>query len=499
MRLVRRAESGGVARLLSLSKFLLFSGDPIWAKERFSLLATVWKVSPRTEFSPTFAAKGDPTWCSEMTGSVNVQLEPILQNAFPSLGEHAEGPCRTSRLGCAVCRAGRRGQQARAATQSRAGLVSDDSFRTRRYFPALDGLRCLSIAAVVWHHSTPRPLAGLAGRGHLGVRLFFCISGLLITTLLLREKREQGQIDLLRFWTRRALRIFPLYYGVLALFIAFASTLPPASAMRSHFFASLPYYLSHTSNWFIDFNVKHKVLFAFAWSLSTEEQFYLCLPVLVRLVPRRAMLALLLLAVIVIDQLAEHRMLAFILPPHGRGEIIVTSFVASIGFGALLAVLLDEPRAFRWLRPALGHAMSAPLLLGLVVLWLIEPPREFIGFEAALATFVAACAVGQDRLLPRVLSTSALGHIGRVSYGMYLFHVAIIGAIRAAVPSIATKAVLVFPIAFAISIGLATLSHRYFEAWFLSKRAGSREPGAQLGQVATTTSHARDNVQYADN
>jgi peptidoglycan/LPS O-acetylase OafA/YrhL len=376
--------------------------------------------------------------------------------------------------------------------------VIDESFRTRRYFPALDGLRSVSIAAVIWHHSTPRPLAGLAGRGHLGVRLFFCISGLLITTLLLREKRERGQVALLHFWTRRALRIFPLYYTVLTLFIGFAITLPPASATRNHFIANLPYYLSHTSNWFVDCNVKHKVLFAFAWSLSTEEQFYLFLPVLVCLVPRRMMLSLLLLAIIVIDQLAEHRMLTFILPPHGRGEIIVTSFVASIGFGALLAVLLDDPRTFKWLRPALGHTISAPLLLGLVVLWLIAPPREFVWFEAALATFVAACAVGQDRFLPRVLSTSAFGHVGRVSYGMYLFHVAIIGAIRGAFPGIANKAVLVFPIALAISIYLATLSHRYFEAWFLSKRPGSRNPSARLGPVATTLPH-RENVRLADN
>jgi len=374
-----------------------------------------------------------------------------------------------------------------------------ESFRTRRYFPALDGLRCLSVAAVIWHHSTPRALAGLAGRGHLGVRLFFCISGLLITTLLLREKRERGHVDLLRFWTRRALRIFPLYYAVLALFIAFAITLPSTSAMRNHFIANLPYYLSHTSNWFIDFNVKHKVLFAFAWSLSTEEQFYVCFPLVVRLVRWRMMLTLLLLAAIVIDQLAEHRMLTFILPPHGRGETIVTSFVASIGFGALLAVLLDDPRSFKWLQPVLGHALSAPLLLGLVVLWLIAPPKEFVWFEAALATFVAACAVGQDRFLPRALSQPALGHVGRVSYGMYLFHVAVIGAIRAVFPGIAGQTILVFPMALAISIGLATLSHRYFEAWFLSKCPGPRKSGAKSGQVASPFSRSRDNTLFAEN
>ena len=54
------------------------------------------------------------------------------------------------------------------------------------HFPALDGLRCLSILPVIWHHSTPRPLEGALGRGPLGVDLFFAISGFLITTLLMR-------------------------------------------------------------------------------------------------------------------------------------------------------------------------------------------------------------------------------------------------------------------------------------------------------------------------
>jgi peptidoglycan/LPS O-acetylase OafA/YrhL len=137
-------------------------------------------------------------------------------------------------------------------------------------------------------------------------------------------------------------------------------------------------------------------------------------------------------------------------------------------------------------------------LLGLVVLWLIAPPREFVWFEAALATFVAACAVGQDHFLPRALSQAALGHVGRVSYGMYLFHVTIIGTIRAAFPSIASKAIIVFPIALAISVYLATLSHRHFEAWFLSKRPGTRKPDAQPEQVATTPSLSRDSVLFSE-
>ncbi len=349
-----------------------------------------------------------------------------------------------------------------------------EQFRKTKYFPALDGLRCFSIAAVIWHHSTPRQLEGLAGRGHLGVRLFFCISGLLITTLLLRERRASGSIDLIRFWTRRCLRIFPLYYCVLAGFTVFAWCLPSSSPVRCHFITNLPFFVSHTSNWFINYNVPHPVLFAFAWSLSTEEQFYLCLPLLVKKLTTPVSMALLLVALITIDQLAEHRLLAFILTPHSRAEIIVTSFMASIGFGALLAVALDDPRGFKALRRWLAHRLSAPTILCLVIVWLIWPPREFFLFEAALALFVAACSLGGDYAFVRMFASKPLCHVGRVSYGMYLFHVPVIGALRRLIPSIAQRAELLFPLAFLATTLLATLSFRHFESIFLAMRPGSR-------------------------
>ncbi|HEY3820819.1 MAG TPA: acyltransferase [Polyangiaceae bacterium] len=95
-------------------------------------------------------------------------------------------------------------------------LPTHDHFLGTSRFSSLDGLRCLAVVPVVWHHSTPRPPSGLLGRGPLGVDLFFAISGFLITTLLLRERRR-GELSVGRFYARRALRIFPAYYLVLGL------------------------------------------------------------------------------------------------------------------------------------------------------------------------------------------------------------------------------------------------------------------------------------------
>src|SRR5579862_2132540 len=97
---------------------------------------------------------------------------------------------------------------------------SYDAYRQARFFSSLDGLRCLSILAVIWHHTGIRTGGvHLAEAGYLGVDLFFAISGFLITTLLLREKEQCGQISLKAFYLRRSLRIFPLYYTIIVVYL----------------------------------------------------------------------------------------------------------------------------------------------------------------------------------------------------------------------------------------------------------------------------------------
>ena len=344
-----------------------------------------------------------------------------------------------------------------------------DRYLAQRHFASLDGLRCLSILPVIWHHATPRPLPGIWGKGPAGVDLFFCISGFLITTLLLREKARTGSIALGAFYLRRSLRILPLYYAVLLSYVVFALCLSPALPQRAHFFRTLPLYASFTANWFADFGVAHPILFSFAWSLCIEEQFYAFWPALVRwLRPRRALLVM--CALLIADYCAERGAIA------GYAGRILTSFAAPIGFGALVALLLDERSAFDALYPVLGKTWSAPLALVSACSLLLCPGAPLLVFQAMLAVLVATCVVAERHGLAWLLRARIVGYVGAISYGLYLLNSTAIGLVRRAFPAHGGDSGFVFLASLPLALGLAALSHRYFEAPFLRLRERFRGP-----------------------
>lgn len=343
-----------------------------------------------------------------------------------------------------------------------------ERYRATRHFASLDGLRCLAVLPVIWHHSTPRPLPGIAGKGPVGVDLFFCISGFLISTLLLREKERTGTLALGAFYVRRALRIWPLYYLLLVAYAVFAFALSPASPQRAHFFHSLPLYATFTANWFADFGVPHPILFAFAWSLCIEEQFYAFWPWCVRYCSRRGAFLIMCL-LIACDWLAERGALGAWIGSSGLR--IVTSFAAPIGLGSVLALLLDSQRGFAVLRRFLGYSPSAPLALGVVFALLFWPGAPLVAFQAGLAALVGACVIGEQHGLAALLRLCPVAYLGSISYGLYLLNSTAIGALRRLVPAHAGDAGFVFFWALPATIGLAALSHHFLEARFLRLRA----------------------------
>lgn len=342
------------------------------------------------------------------------------------------------------------------------------------HLPGLDGLRCLAILPVIWHHATPRLLPGVLGKGAVGVDLFFALSGFLITTLLLRERRTRGRIGLSAFYARRSLRIFPLYYLVLGAYALRALQTQASSPVARHFLHGLAYHATYTANWFLDYAVPHPVMFAFSWSLCVEEQFYWVWPGLVALLPQRWLLGGLMGTAVVVDTLAEHGAFAAWLPPGSLGLRMLTSFATPIGCGSVVALLLDAPGGFAIARWVLGWRIAAPLLLLLSVGWLAVPATPYLSLSLTLAALVGAVAIRPDNGLAWLLGQAALRKIGTLSYAAYLLHVTALGFVRRFVPQLQDRALFVFGLGLPLSLLFAQAAHLAIERPFLRLRARFR-------------------------
>jgi peptidoglycan/LPS O-acetylase OafA/YrhL len=287
-------------------------------------------------------------------------------------------------------------------------------------FGALDGLRAVSAIAVVWHHtSSPIPAQGIAGKGFLGVDFFFAISGFLITTLLVRERNATARISLRKFYVRRVLRIFPLYYMTFLIYTALAVVTWRRIAENKQFLHDLPAFATYTSNWFVDF--AHTGPFAFAWSLATEEQFYLLWPPLLvaalAVARGRVWVPLAVLTTLVTISQGAHLVAATSVPP-GR---IPASLSLPILLGAAAALVASTPRGFALLAFVLGRSWSAPAtaLLLAIALALISQ-RQVI--QCLMAAVVVSVCLAEWTPLHPVLQWRPLAFVGVISYGVYMLH-----------------------------------------------------------------------------
>jgi peptidoglycan/LPS O-acetylase OafA/YrhL len=368
-----------------------------------------------------------------------------------------------------------------------------------RYFGSLDGLRALSVLAVVWHHTAGTGRTGLAGRGSLGVEFFFAISGFLITTLLLRERDRYGRISLRDFYARRTLRIFPLYYATLALYVGLTlATSRRSTPSGQAFLADLPAFLTYTSNWFVGSG--DAVTFYFAWSLATEEQFYLFWPPLLVLlmtvargrfaVPVVALLALLAVDAVVTALTAE---------PRGLPVVVLVSLATPILAGAALAVVLHAPAGFRAVAPALGWRWT-PLVLLLLVLVLAPVDDGLVLVGLVMSLVVASCCVREDHVLAPLLRWAPLRWTGVISYGVYLLHQLAANLVEAGLGL--DEGPLLFVATVPVTLLAAWLSYRFFETPVLRyKRRFERGPSAvgprtgeplTAGRTTTPTSSGPD-------
>jgi peptidoglycan/LPS O-acetylase OafA/YrhL len=299
------------------------------------------------------------------------------------------------------------------------------------YHAALDGLRAVAVLSVIAYHDNYSWAKG----GFLGVDTFFVLSGFLITTLLVAEFRRASTIRLSTFWVRRARRLLPallLVIGFVALYTHFAVVPWERNGIRDDMFASLFY----VANWRFIFDQQgYFQLFSATsplrhmWSLAIEEQYYLVWPLVV-LACLRA----------------------------GRGSTRILGAVCVVGAAASIISMRmrfhpGDPSAAYYATDARAHTLLVGALLALALLaWRPRPQARrvlalvavpamgvvlaaahsasgtgstyYSGGSALFAVLVAVVIAGllQPGPLSSVLAWSPLAWIGRISYGLYLWH-----------------------------------------------------------------------------
>lgn len=293
------------------------------------------------------------------------------------------------------------------------------------YLPQLDGLRAFAVFAVMVHHfllvgRVPEDFVTL---GSMGVRLFFVLSGFLITGILLRcrQRASTGEAtpgqQLRRFYIRRFLRIFPVYYVALA-----AVALLDLPTVRASFF----WHVTYLSNFFFSFLGRFDGPLSHLWSLAVEEQFYVLWPWLIVFAPRRYLHGIILMTII------SGPSFRFLMSAFGGSEvapfILLPGCMDSLGLGGLLAFYNWEKRPRHPRQSLLVLSAGAVVFLISLALYMTGRGAPVVSAGASLAMslifvwIVDRASIGFTGIPGSVLEAKPIVYLGRISYGIYVFH-----------------------------------------------------------------------------
>jgi len=353
-----------------------------------------------------------------------------------------------------------------------------------RYIKELDGVRGIAIILVILFHYN-----FLIGIGWIGVQLFFVLSGFLITSILLNSKKNNLKFYLKKFYWRRSLRIFPLYYlYIIIIYFVFL-----VSGYPSFFEELSPYLFTYTYNYFPLFNeLKFDPVFTHFWSLSVEEQFYLIWPFIVYFFTN-LQLRYILLMIIFLCPFYRFYMGEYLLDINYNHEVIgeiiyrlTPAQIDAFAIGALVPVFNLQKIKFD-ADSVFLLVVFAFIILGM---WNFNstdnissistfgyPIGGLINFQhvwsysiinfLSLALILIVLKSEESSWKIKFFGNKLLVSIGKVSYGMYVYHWILFAFFRAYIIPRVGNNILVFLSYFFLTYLISRISYNYFEYVFI--------------------------------
>lgn len=354
------------------------------------------------------------------------------------------------------------------------------------YFPNLNGLRFIAAFLVIIHHIEQFksisnienywgeiPFIGIIGK--LGVVLFFVLSGFLITYLLLTEEHSFKKISIRKFYVRRMLRIWPLYFLIIILaFFVLPNisifTLPGfgKDVIYSNLLLKLFLYAIFFPN--LVLSLLGIVPYAsHTWSIGTEEQYYLVWPIILKYFKKYRIILMLF---IVFSYLAFGKILSAhysdILPYKNVIKAFWSSFnIDCMAIGGIFAILLFQKNKFLKL---IQNNTVFYLTITLVIFLMLKGihiPYIHYEFYSVLFGIIILNFASNDKIKIS-LENRLFNYLGNISYGLYMYHpIGIVLAIAISISIGLTTNWLIYPLSFTLTIIIAGLSYKYFESFFL--------------------------------
>lgn len=365
--------------------------------------------------------------------------------------------------------------------------------RRNEHISALDGFRGLAVLMVLLYHIFPYFKAFYFGWA--GVDLFFVLSGFLITGILLDTRDEEGYYR--NYLARRTLRIFPLYYTFLILFFVgfffagIGELVPGYEYLTSH---QLWYWL-YVQNWLAMFDENFPAMnfLSHFWSLAIEEQFYIFWPIVVFYVRPGKLLYVTLF--LIVTSLCLR--LYFLSYPElfAKVYIFTPTRLDGLAIGSAMACMVRNPRAIEWLN---SNVKKIFFLSGAVIVATIAYTRSLSFSNVLIATYgytvidlffgcliLIGLSQHQGNVIRRIAQTRILTIMGKYSYGLYVYHLALYRLLGERLNSLTNSAVLSSILIFTGSFVIAYLSFHGIEKHFLKLKSKFSRPAMRVQALAS--------------